>query len=378
MDSFKKEALFSKGIINAEFFDPATDNLLGFSAYVSNFSVAGTMNNGEVAGGPGNQLIMMIPDSARLNVTAQTADTDLNSISLTVGGSLAANGIIETVGAFTAASTSLTVANAVAPPGGQNGAICYILTSSGSDKATVQAGSGTAYKIADGGAVQGFTAVQGATYCVKYFVTNSSAKSLTIPALFAPKVVRAHFAVNLYAKKGGSDVMESSIVGIRHYYFPYYFFTAAMNETASQTETGTVDLSGTCLTYEEAITSGNCASFGAQSYGFIVDEILGANSSTAKVDGIYFIGLGGGATVEMGKTLTLPVKYSVDGMLTNISDMSAVTIESSDEEVATMSGNVVTPVAVGTTTVTASVTNSATSTTYTDSVTVTVTEAQGG
>lgn len=372
MDSFKKEALFSKGIINAQFFDPATDNLLAYSAYVSNFSVAGTMNNGEVAGGPGNQLIMMIPDSARLNVTAQTADTDINSLALTVGGTLSGNGVIEVVGAFTAASTSLTVTNAVAPPGGQNGAICYILTSTGSDKSAVEAGSGTAYKIADGGAVQGFEAIQGKTYCVKYFVTNSSAQALTIPALFAPKVVRAHFAVNLYAKKGGSDVMESSVVGIRHYYFPYYFFTAALNETASQTETGTVDLSGTCLTYEEAVTSGNCASYGAQSYGFIVDEMLGTNSSTSKVDGIYFIGLGAGATVKMGETLTLPIKYSINGVLTNISDMSAVTFESSDEEKATVEDNVVTPVGVGTTVVTASVTNSVTGVEYTDSVTVTV------
>ena len=330
------------------------------------------MNNGEVAGGPGNQLIMMIPDSARLNVTAQTADTDINSLALTIGGSLAANGIIEVVGAITAAGTSLTVTNAVAPPGGQNGPVCYILTSTGSYKATVEAGSGTAYKIADGGAVEGFEAISGKTYCVKYFVANSSVKALTIPALFAPKVVRAHFAVNLYAKKSGSDAMESSVVGIRHYYFPYYFFTAALNETASQTETGTVDLSGTCLTYEEAVTSGNCASYGAQSYGFIVDEILGTHSSTSKVDGIYFIGLGSGASVEIGDSLTLPIKYSIDGMLTNISDMSEVTLTSSDTEKATMEGNVITGVAEGTVTVTASVTNSSTSTTYTDVVSVAV------
>lgn len=372
MDSFKKEALFSKGIISCSFFDPATDNLLAYSAYVSNFSVEGTMNNGEVAGGPGNQLIMMIPDSARLNITAQTADTYINSLALTVGGAIAGNGVIETVGAFTAASTSLSVTNAVAPPGGQNGAICYILTSSGSDKASVEAGSGAAYRIADGGAVQGFTAVQGATYCVKYYVTNSSAQALTIPALFAPKVVRAHFAVNLYAKKSGSDVMESSVVGVRHYYFPYYFFTSALKESASQTETGTVDLSGTCLTYEDAVTTDNCASYGAQSYGFIVDEMLGANSSTFKVDGIYFIGLGAGATVKMGETLTLPIKYSVNGVLTNISDMSAVTFTSSDTTKATMTGNVLTPVATGSAIITATVTNSSTGVTYTDTVSVTI------
>ena len=371
--SFKKESLFSKGIVQAEFYDIATDNLIGYSAYVSNFGVQGSMNTGEVAAGPGSMLVMCIPDTARLNVTCQTADTDINSLALPVGGTVAGNGVIPTIAGVTAASTTLTLSNAVAPLGGQNGAVCYVLTSTGSDKATVEANSGIAHAVdADTGNVEGFIAVPGNTYCVKFFVTNSSAEMLTIPALFAPKVVRAHFAVNLYAKKTGAAVLESSLVGIRHYWFPFYFFTAALNETASQTETGTVDLSGTCLTYEEALESGNCASVGAQNYGFIVDEMLGANSATSKVDGIYFIGLGSGVTVEKDDSYPLPIKFSVNGVLTNISDMSLVDFVSSNEEIATVDGNVVTGVAVGTVTVTATVENAATSAEYTDVVTVTI------
>lgn len=373
--SFKKKSLFSKGIIHAEFFDPATDNLIGYSAYVSNFGLAGSMNNGEVAAGPGSMLVMCIPDTARLNVTAQTADTDLNSLALPVGGTVEGNGVIETVIGVAATGASLTVSNAVTPYGGKNGAVAYVLTSSGSDKATVEASSGIAHTVNLDGTIADFTAVSGNTYCVKYFVTNSSAEVLSIPALFAPKVVRAHFAVNLYAKEGGSDVMSSSIVGIRHYYFPYYFFTAAMSETASQTETGTVDLSGTCLTYEEAIEAGNCASIGNQLYGFIVDEMIGSNSSTSKVDGLYFIGLGAGATIVRTQTISLPIKYSVNGVLTNISDMSQVTFTSSDTTKATIPAhsNVATGVAAGNTTITASVTNSSTGATYTATCVLTVT-----
>ena len=84
--TFKPEELFSKGIVYAEFFDPATDDLLGYSRYVSDFGLAGAMNNGEVEGGPGNALIMMIPDTTRLNVTATTADSSLNNMGLPVGG----------------------------------------------------------------------------------------------------------------------------------------------------------------------------------------------------------------------------------------------------------------------------------------------------
>ena len=373
--SFKKKSLFSKGIVHCEFFDVATDDLIGYSAYVSNFTVQGSMNNGEVAAGPGSMLVMCIPDTARLNVTAQTADTDLNSLALPVGGTVAGNGIIETVIGVAATSSTLTISNAVAPYGGQNGAIAYVLTSSGSDKATVEAASGTAHAVDENGVIADFTAVSGNTYCVKYFITNSSAEVLSIPALFAPKVVRAHFAVNLYAKEGGSDVMSSSIVGIRHYFFPYYFFTSALNETASQTETGTVDLSGTCLTYEEAIAEGNCTSVGNQLYGYIVDEMIGTNSSTSKVDGLYFVGLGAGVSVVAGNTVTLPIKYSVNGVLTNISDMSQVTFTSGTTTKATIPthSNVVTGVSAGTSEITATVTNSVTGAVYTAKTTVTVT-----
>ena len=373
--TFSPEELFSKGIVEAEFFDPATDNLLGYSRYVADFSLAGSMNNGEVEAGPGNGLVMMIPDSARLNITATTADSALNNMALAVGATVTGNGIVETVIGVTANGTTLQLSNAVAPLGGQNGAVCYVLTSTGNDKAAVEADSGIAHAVDENGNIVGFTAASGNTYCVKYFVQNSSAQQLTIPGLFSPKVVRAHFAVNCYAKKTGGDVMASSLYKIRHYVFPYYFFTNPLEDTVSQTATGTVNLSGTCLTYQEAISNGTCASTNtAGYYGYVVDEYVGESTSTAAVDGIYFIGLGAGASVGAGGSLTLPVQYSIGGVLTPISDMSQVTFASDATGVATIEDheNVVTGVAAGTANITATVTNSRTGATYVDSVAVTV------
>lgn len=374
--TFSPEEVFSKGIVEAEFFDPATDNLLGYSRYVADFSLQGSMNNGEVAAGPGNGLVMMIPDSARLNVTATTADSALNNTALAVGGAISGNGVVETVIGVTAAGTTIQLNNATSPLGGQNGAVCYVLTSTGNDKAAVEAASGIAHAVDQSGNIEGFTAVSGNTYCVKYFTQNSSAQQLSVPALFSPKVVRAHFAVNCYAKKTGGDVMASSLYKIRHYVFPYYFFTNPMEDTLSQTATGTVNLSGTCLTYQEAISNGTCANTNtAGTYGYIVDEYVGANTSTAAVDGIYFIGLGGGASVAASQTLTLPVQFSVNGVLTPISDMDQVTFASSATGKATIPehSNVVTGVASGTANITATVTNSRTGVEYSDTVVITVT-----
>ena len=131
MASFKPDYVFSKGIGYGEFFDPATDKLVGFSEYITDFGLNGSLNTGDVEGGPGNMLIMCIPDTARLAVTAKTADAMLNNMAMTVGAELHGNGIIETVTGVVASGNTLSLTGAVAPPGGANGPVAYVITSSG-------------------------------------------------------------------------------------------------------------------------------------------------------------------------------------------------------------------------------------------------------
>lgn len=374
--TFKPQMLFTKGIAYAEFFDVNNSNLLGYSPYATDFGLNGSMNDGDVEGGIGNQLIISLPDTSRLAVTCKTADSALNNLALPIGQDLAGYGVIETMTAIVASGTSLSLANAVAPYGAEN-PVCYILTSSGSDKAEVEAASGVAHTVSSG-TIQDFTAVNGNTYCVKYFVANSSADKLTIPALFQPKVVRAHFAVNVYAQNGSGDAMSGTLVKIRHYYFPRYQFNSPLQVTESQTTPGSTDLSGRCLSYQQALESGMCASENNAAYGFIVDEIVGSNTSTAKVEGIYFIGLGTSFQITNGETVTIPVKYAVNGVLTDISDMSKVTFTSSATAKASFAdshSNVLTAASTGDTVITCSVTNSVTGKTYSDTANVTVVAA---
>lgn len=374
MYSFNPQYEFSKGIVYFEAFDVATDDLVGFSKYVTDFSPAGSMNDGAVEGGPGNMLIINIPDTSRLTFTAKTADSALNNMALTIGQSLTGNGVVETSKPVVANGAALTITGAVAPLGGQNGAVAYILGSTGSDKDTVAANSGKAYKVGSDGTIQGFTAVSGNTYCVKYFVQNSSALQLAVPALFQPKVVRVHFAVNIYAKNGGGDAKNSSLFKIRHYYIPYYFFTGALSDTINQTTPGSVDLSGNCLTADEVGTD-VCASNAMPNYCYIVDEFV-SGTSTGSVEGIYFVGAGAGVSVASSETTELVAKYDVAGNLTNISDMSEVTFSTAAEGTAKFNdphSPVLTGVAAGTTTATVTVTNSISKVTYTDTIPVTVT-----
>ena len=374
--TFKPQALFTKGIAYAEFFDVNNNNLLGYSPFATDFGLNGSMNDGDVEGGIGNQLIISLPDTSRLAVTCRTADSALNNMAMPIGQDLAGYGVVETLTAIAASGTSLSLANAVAPYGTDD-VVCYILTSSGTDKAAVEAASGVAH-VVSGGTIQGFTAINGNTYCVKYFINNSSADKLTIPAMFQPKVVRAHFAVNVYSQNGSGDAMGGTLVKIRHYYFPRYQFNAPLQVTESQTTPGTTDLSGRCLSYQQALEAGVCASENNAAYGFIVDEIVGSDTSTAKVEGIYFIGLGTNLQMTVGDSMAIPVKYAVNGMLTDISDMSKVTFTSgtpAKADFANIHSNVLTAAAAGNTVITVSVTNSVTNITYSDTANVTVVSA---
>lgn len=375
MYTFKPQALFTKGIAYAEFFDVNNNNLLGFSPFVTDFGLNGSMNDGDVEGGIGNQLIISLPDTSRLEVTATTADSALNNMALTIGAQLGGNGIIETMTAIVAgAGGTLTIQNAVAPYGADK-AICYVLTSTGSDKAAVEAGSGRACEIDSSTGVIDFEGQADQTYCVKYFVRNSSADELTIPALFQPAVVRAHFAVNVYSQKGG-DAMTGSLVKIRHYYFPRYQFNQPLQITESQTTPGTTNLSGRCLTYQQALESGVCSDANNAAYGFIVDEYVGSgDASTSGVQGIYFVYGGDVLTVRRGQTVTIPVKYDVNGVLTDISDMDQVTftVTGNVGTFADAHSNVFTAATDGTNgRVNVSVTNSVTGAEYQDGLAVSV------
>ena len=383
MYTFKPQALFTKGIAYAEFFDVNNNNLLGYSPFVTDFGLNGSMNDGDVEGGIGNQLIISLPDTSRLEVTATTADSALNNMALTIGAQLRGNGIIETMTAVVADSDgTLTIdapANTIAAPYGADSPVCYVLTSTGTDKAAVEAASGQAREIDATGAISYSGAVSGATYCVKYFIRNSSAEELTIPALFEPAVVRAHFAVNVYSQKGG-DAMTGSLVKIRHYYFPRYQFNQPLQVTESQTTPGTTNLGGRCLTYQQALESGVCASETNAAYGFIVDEYVGGgDASTAAVDGIYFVGNGGSVSVMAGKTITLPVKYSVNGVLTDITDMEQVTFSVSPANLGSFASehsNVFTASAgAGSGHATVTVTNSVTEVDYQDTIQIIISVA---
>ena len=115
--TFKPPALFTKGIVHAEFFDVNNGNLLGFSPYATDFGLNGSMNEGDVEGGLGNQLIISLPDTSRLAVTCKTADSALNNMALPIGQDLSGYGVVETLTSIAATGASLALANAVAPYG---------------------------------------------------------------------------------------------------------------------------------------------------------------------------------------------------------------------------------------------------------------------
>ena len=81
---------------------------------------------------------------------------------------------------------------------------------------------------------------------------------------------------------------------------------------ASQTAASTTDISGTALSYDEAVSTGACdaeSQYGALAY-MVYMPLAGATSA---VEGLAVVG--GGVTVAVGNTVQIPVKYVINGQL---------------------------------------------------------------
>lgn len=114
-------------------------------------------------------------------------------------------------------------------------------------------------------------ATEGATYCVKYFTENSSAKTLTIPADFIPATVHAVLTANLYAGDA-SNPSSGTKVGTVVIDIPRFMLNGSQTISLNMTGASNTDLSGSALASQDAAS---CDDQGY--YAKITEVILGSN-----------------------------------------------------------------------------------------------------
>ncbi len=349
--------VYAKGTMDVWCWSPSTGDLDYYSNKIQTNQFQTNVNLSPVNAGVGNPVVINLPDTSEATLTITAADVSLAARSLSVGGNLSYNGIIPFCESIKADGTSLQVSN---PP----------VAAYGFDKAYAFIDNdGTAYEIdTDSYIIQNFVATANQSYTVRYFMRAASAQELRISSVFAPAVEIVMMRIPAYSAQGNT-ANQGSHCGDFYIWIPRMQFNGNAATDASQTAASTTDISGTALSYDEAVATGACdaeSQYGALAY-MVYMPLAGATSA---VEGLAVVG--GSVTVAVGNSVQIPVKYAINGQLVqpNYADL---TFTSSAVGTATVGQNtgIVTGVQAGSADVTVTLENPA----YTLTVPVTVTSA---
>ena len=330
--------VYAKGTMDVWLFNPATFDLDFYSNKIQTNSLSTSTNMGEINGSLRNPVLLNLPDSAKVELQITAATSSLESRALSVGGELSYNGIIPVLETVTGTSAgTLVVSQTPAKPYGADKTYCFV------DK------TGSAYELTVDGVVEGFTAVEDQTYCVRYFTRAASAHQLRIASAFEPNIEICMIRMPLYTTQGNSST-QGTRWGDRYIWIPRMQFTGNAPVKGDQTDADSEDLSGSALPYEEAAADGLCIDESSFALAYMVD--MPASGAYADVQGLAVVG--GTLSLRVGDTVTLPLKYVMsDGMLTQ-ADYSEIDSWSVTGNVATVSDGMITGTSAGAGTVTAS------------------------
>lgn len=361
--------LFLKGIAELMFMDPSTGNIIGFDNVGSDAAVTSSVNLQEVAGGLGNALVGVFPDTVRLTGTYTSQAFSLATRRLITGGTLAYNAVAPVCETITASGTTLTVSKTPAKHYGQSAADtnawCYVKPQGAATY------PGTNYEINIGTkTVVNFAATANQTYEVYYFAQNASAQSLEIPDVFNPTNVTVSIKYGVYAKQNNA-VTGGTLQGWLYVIVPRAILNGDAGVSANQTANATTDNSWMALSPDSSgLTCSDCTSSGN---GLAYYVYVPCGDAAAGVMALAVPG--GGISVAVSQTKQIPVKYVMPDDTLTQPTYTDLTYSSAATSTATVtSAGVVTGVAAGNTTVTITLTK-ADSTTLTTTCAVTVTSA---
>ncbi len=335
-NALKERKLYAKGTMSVKLFDPSTNELLYFTDKVITNQLQSSANLGAINAGIGNPTVIQIPDTASLTLTLTSGDFSLAARALSVGSRLTYGGIVPVEEVVAAESTTLKVAQPPCAPIGGCDIVGYI--------------DGAVYKIdPQSMEVQGFTAVNGTSYCVHYYTKSAQAQQFSMDALLIPAIVRALITIPLYATDSSDSASNrGSQVGSLYITIPRMQFNGDIATEGSQTTPATTNLTGTALSYDETCEQGIICTAASPKLAYMVVEMNGTPDQF-----VTSLGIVGGNSRDIvgGEDFNILVKYVLqDGALfTPLMSNLTFEVEDGKENVATVSPlGVVTGVSPGT------------------------------
>ena len=343
MINLNNKYLYVKGTCNVNVSDVATGDVVYQSSKVQTNNFTTDLDMGAIRAGLGNPIAIQLPSDAAVNLELSAADFNLQGRAMQLGASLAYNGIRPVCATVTASGTTLELPEGAEPVAnyGFDKAYAYVNYAGATDV-------GIAYEINEDNEIEGFIATDEGVYNITYFERQANAQELAISGAFAPGIYHVSTQLAVYSTDGGNAGNRGSQCGWLYIYIPRMQFSGNAETSGSQTENANTVLSGTALSYEAAAEGGACTdcSYPMLAYMVYVPFSVAGNG----LKGIVVIG--GGVTVEAGKTAVLPVKYVMDDNTLVQPNYAKLSFTGATGTVATVAGGIVTGVGEGTTNVT--------------------------
>ncbi len=339
-------SMYVKGTADIWVFNTQTGDVEGYSNKLDTSTLTSTANNGEIRAGLAAPVVMYLPDSSSFTGEVTAQDFSLQARQFQTGGNLAYNGTVMVKESIVASGTTLTVTNtpvaAYGEPSSNSTYACYV----GNDGVNYQVNPTTKQVV-------NFTAEEGQTYCVTYFIQAASAQELTIPTVFQPGVKRVMIRMAVYMAQGETS-QNSSFAGWLYVHIPRaQFVDGDAGVNGSQTANATTSWKFSALAYNEAdVTCAVCAQDNSV-FGYMV--FAPCNYVSAAVTGLAISG--GGVTVAEEGTQQIPVFYIMADNSLVTPNYADLTFESNATGTANVSPTgLVTGVAQGDTTINVSIT----------------------
>lgn len=342
MIQLNNKYLFAKGTCNVVVSDPASGNIDYQSNKVQTSQLTTSVNMNEVRAGLGNAIAIQLPSDSAVNLELTAADFSLKSHAMQLGSSVTYNAAAPVCEVIAATGATISVDADATPvaPQGYSKAICYV--NDGTSDAS------TAYEINSSNQVVGFTATNGQTYRVYYWVNNASAQQVTAYSVFSPAVKHVTIQIAVYSTENASSAQQGSLVGWLYCIIPRMQFSAKADTDGSQTANVVSALSGTALSYDPDSNEALCTDCGLSELAYWVYVPNG--SALQSVQSLAVVG--GGLSMVVGQTAQIPVRFYMEDGSMVVPDYSLMTYTSAAQATATVSATgVVTAAGVGSTTI---------------------------
>lgn len=332
--------LYLKGTCEVTVKRPSDGRIVFQSSKVATNNFTSSVNMGEIRAGLGNPIAIQLPSDAAVNLELTTADFSMQTRAMQVGTEVAYNAIVPICTTVTASGTTLTVPDAEPVAFYGDGEKYAYVTYAGAED------PGKAYVIDDDGVIADFVATNGTTYNVIYYERRADSQYFAISSMIAPGVYNVSAKMAVFSTEGSNAGNRGSQVGWASYIIPRMQFGGNANTDGSQTNPATSTLSGTALSYEEAVEAGECVDCNYPNLAYMTYEPLSFNANNAIV---AMAVVGGDMSVVVGaaNAKVIPVKYIMADNSVVQPKFSDLTITSSDTTKATVSGGVVTGAAAG-------------------------------